>query len=347
MLVLSILISTFMFSIILTPLVKKLALNIGAIDHPNKRKVHTRIMPRMGGLAIYLSFLLGFFLFSRNLTESWPILTGGTIIVAVGILDDKFQLQAKVKLLGQILAALVTVFGGIQMDFITLPLLNRIEFGVLAIPISIIWIIGVTNAINLIDGLDGLAAGVSSIILSTLSFLAFSMGETFIALITLMLVGSTIGFLTFNFHPAKIFMGDTGSLFLGYMISVLSIAGLFKNVTFFSLLIPVIILGVPLLDTLFAMLRRFINKKPLMSPDKDHLHHCLIRIGFTHKQTVILIYGLSGIFSVSAIIFERATLWGSIVTLVLLLILIELIVEATGLISKSYRPILNKWLIHK
>lgn len=344
MIVIGALMLTFILSVFFTPFIKKLAIKIGAIDLPNERKVHQQIMPRMGGVAIYLSFVTGFILFSRNIEEGWPILIGGSIIVFVGVLDDKYQLQAKAKLLGQILAALVTVAGGIQMDFITLPLLNRIEFGILAIPISIIWIIGVTNAINLIDGLDGLAAGVSAIILATLSFLAFSMGEVFIGLLSVLLVGSTLGFLTFNFHPAKIFMGDTGSLFLGYMISVLSIAGLFKNVTFFSLVIPVIILGVPLLDTLFAMLRRFINKRPLMAPDKDHLHHCLIRIGFTHKQTVILIYGLSGIFSIAAIVFERATLWGSIATLILLLILIELIVEMTGLVSKSYRPILDKIL---
>lgn len=340
--VIQVLITTFLFTVALTPVIKKIAVNLGAVDQPNNRKVHTKVMPRMGGLAIYLSFLFGYGLFSRNLVDGWPILFGGFIIIVVGMLDDMYQLQAKVKLLGQLLAASVTVFGGVQMHFITLPIFDRIEFGMLAIPISLIWVIGVTNAINLIDGLDGLAAGVSSIILATLAFLAFATGDLFIGLLSLILLGSTLGFLTFNFHPAKIFMGDTGSLFLGYMISVLSIAGLFKNVTFFSLLIPVIILGVPLLDTLFAVIRRYVNKKPLMAPDKDHLHHCLIRIGFTHKQTVILIYTLSGIFSIAAIVFEKSTIFGSVVTLILLLVLIELIVEATGLISQSYRPILNK-----
>jgi len=336
------LVTTFILTVLMTPFVKKFAIRVGAVDQPNQRKVHTKIMPRMGGLAIYLSFIIGYLVFVGNFQDGWPILAGATMIVLVGMLDDLYQLQAKVKLLGQVIAAVITVFGGIQMHFITLPIFDRVEFGILAIPISIVWVIGVTNAINLIDGLDGLAAGVSSIILATLAFLSFTMGDLFIGAISLLLLGSTTGFLVFNFHPAKIFMGDTGSLFLGYMISVLSIAGLFKNVTFFSLLIPIIILGVPLLDTFFAMIRRFINNKPLMSPDKDHLHHCLIRIGFTHKQTVVLIYGLSSIFSVAAIIFERATVFGSVLTLILLLILIELVVEATGLISKNYRPILTR-----
>ncbi|MFZ3578282.1 glycosyltransferase family 4 protein [Virgibacillus sp. DJP39] len=335
------LIVCFVAAIVITPFVKKLAITIGAVDQPNDRKVHKKIMPRLGGLAIIGSFLFGFMLFLPTTIEAWPILVGGLIITVTGIIDDLKELSAKTKLAGQLLAAGVTVAGGVQIEFITLPYGQIIEFGYFAVPLTILWIVGVTNAINLIDGLDGLAAGVSSIALLTISGMAVVMGSPLIALLGFILLGSTLGFLLYNFYPAKIFMGDTGALFLGYMISVLSVMGSFKNVALFSLIVPIIILGIPLLDTLFAIIRRVIQKKPLSSPDKLHLHHCLINLGFSHRQTVMLIYALSGYFSMAAIIFTRATLWGSSLVIITLLITIELIVEVTGLIGDNYRPILK------
>ncbi|WP_138419883.1 glycosyltransferase family 4 protein [Aquibacillus sediminis] len=334
----------FVLAIVITPFVIKFAIKIGAVDQPNDRKVHKKIMPRMGGLAIYLSFVIGFLIFLPQTISAWPIFVGAFIIILTGFIDDLKEISAKAKLSGQLLAALVTVLGGVQIDFVTLPfnlLGGRIEFGFLAIPITILWIVGITNAINLIDGLDGLAAGVSSIALLTISGLAITMGEPLIALVGFIMLGSTLGFLVFNFHPAKIFMGDTGSLFLGYMVSVLATMGLFKNVAVFSLVVPIIILAVPIIDTLFAIIRRIVHNKPLSSPDKLHLHHCLLRLGFSHRQTVIIIYALSGLFSVSAIIFTEATMWGSTMLLITLLVLVELIVEVTGLISEQYRPILK------
>ncbi|UOQ50282.1 undecaprenyl/decaprenyl-phosphate alpha-N-acetylglucosaminyl 1-phosphate transferase [Gracilibacillus caseinilyticus] len=329
------------FALILTPLVKKLAIKIGAVDKPNARKVHQKLMPRLGGLAIYVSFLLGYLIFQPVGIDSWPLLIGGTMIVILGVLDDLYELSAKIKFIGQIVAASITVVGGMQINFIVLPFTDKIEFGFLAVPITIIWIVAITNAINLIDGLDGLAAGVSSIALLTIVSMSFTMGNLYIAVMALLLLGSTLGFLWFNFNPAKIFMGDTGSMFLGYMISVLSIIGLYKNITFFSLIIPIVILGVPILDTTFAIIRRFIKKKPLSAPDKDHLHHCLINLGFSHRQTVVAIYALSALFGAAAVLFTKATVWGSAFMLVLLLVLIELIVEITGLVSHNYRPLLN------
>lgn len=334
-------------SILLTPFIIKLAKKVGAVDQPNDRKVHERLMPRMGGLAIFLSFMVGYLMFLPKTISVWPVFLGALIIVVTGILDDLYEISAKTKLLGQLTAAFVTIMGGVQIDFITLPFTDRLDLGYLAIPITILWIVGITNAINLIDGLDGLAAGVSSIALLTTSLLAFSMGNFVVGLLGIIVLGSTLGFLVFNFHPAKIFMGDTGSLFLGYMISVLTIMGLFKNVAIFSLIIPIIILGVPILDTMFAIIRRIVNRKPLSSPDKLHLHHCLIRIGFSHRQTVMIIYLMSGLFSVSALIFTRATMWGSTLLLVTLLILVELTVEITGLISENYRPILKMMDVRK
>lgn len=335
------LIICFIIAILITPLVKKLAIKIGAVDYPNDRKVHKGLMPRLGGLAIFISFLLGFIIFLPETIEAWPILIGSTIIVLTGLLDDLKELSAKTKLTGQLLAAIVTVLGGIQIEFITLPFGDRIEFGYLAIPLTILWIVGITNAINLIDGLDGLAAGVSSIALLTISGLAISMGNPLIALIGLILLGSTLGFLFYNFHPAKMFMGDTGALFLGYMISVLAVMGLFKNIAIFSLIVPIIILGVPILDTVFAIVRRIVQNKPLSAPDKLHLHHCLVKLGFSHRQTVIMIYAMSSLFSVAAIMFTRATIWGSTFILIGLIVAIELIVEITGLIGENYRPLLK------
>ncbi|MFB4474067.1 glycosyltransferase family 4 protein [Virgibacillus sp. SK37] len=335
------LIVSFFSSIIITPIVKRFALKIGATDQPNERKVHTSVMPRLGGLAIFLSFIIGIIFFYPNPGDYWPILVGGTIIILTGILDDIFTISAKYKLLGQIIAALVTVLGGIQIEFVTIWQDERIYFEFFAIPITIIWIVAITNAINLIDGLDGLAAGVSSIALFTISVIAITRGDILIAFLGLVMLGSTVGFLVYNFYPAKIFMGDTGSLFLGYMISVVSVLGLYKEVTIVSLIIPIIILGIPIMDTTFAIIRRIVQGRPLSSPDKFHLHHCIIRLGFTHRQTVIMIYALSILFSVIAIVLTRSTLWGSISILVSLLILVELIVEITGVISDQYRPILN------
>ncbi|WP_077706364.1 glycosyltransferase family 4 protein [Virgibacillus dokdonensis] len=333
----------FLTVIILTPLVKRLAIKVGATDEPNNRKVHEKIMPRLGGLAIYVGFLLGFLIFIPETIHYWPIMLGATVIVFVGILDDLFQKSAKFKFIMQIIAAVVPVVSGFKIDFITLPFTDRIEFGFFAVPITILWIVAITNAINLIDGLDGLAAGIAAIAFLTISGLAVSMGNLPIALISLMMFGSTVGFLLFNFYPAKIFMGDTGSLFLGYMISVIAVTGLFKNVALFSLLVPIIILAIPILDTVFAVIRRIIHKKPISAPDKFHLHHCILKLGFTHKQTVILIYGMSILFSLAGIVLNRSEMWSSIIILILVLIIVELLVELTGIISESYRPLL-RWL---
>ncbi|MGP4106095.1 glycosyltransferase family 4 protein [Virgibacillus sp. L01] len=334
------LVLSFIISILLTPLVGKLAIKVGAVDQPNQRKVHTKVMPRLGGLSIYVSFMILLLWFYPDSNYVWPLIIGGTIIMVVGLLDDLYELSAKVKFLGQIIAAIVVVSGGIQIEFINLPFDAQLEFGNWSIPLTILWIVGISNAINLIDGLDGLAAGVSAIALLTISGLAISMGDTLATFAGLILFGSTLGFLLYNFFPAKIFLGDTGSLFLGFMISVLAILG-FKNVTVFSVIAPIIILGVPISDTFFAMVRRIIQNKPLSQPDKLHLHHCLLNLGYSHRISVLIIYAMSALFGISAIIFTMSTLWVSITILVFLTLLIELTVEITGIIGKKYRPLLN------
>ncbi|HEX5563786.1 MAG TPA: MraY family glycosyltransferase [Sporosarcina sp.] len=333
--------AAFIASIILTPLVIKFAFRIGAVDHPNYRKVHASVMPRIGGMAVFGAFVIGYLLLRPSDEHAVGILVGAVIIIITGFLDDMLEITAKAKLFGQLAAAIVVVtWGGLQIEFINLPFFGPFDFGYLSIPITILWIIGITNAINLIDGLDGLAAGVSTIALISITVMAVIMGDVFVVATAAILAASTLGFLFYNFHPAKIFMGDTGALFLGYMISVLALLG-FKNVAVVSLVIPIIMLGVPISDTFFAIVRRVRMKQPISAPDKSHLHHCLLRAGFSHRQTVLIIYGLAILFGVAAVLFSQATVWGAIVLIAVMLIAIELFVEIIGLAGTNYRPLLN------
>ena len=213
----------FLLSIFLTPFVGKLAFKLGATDKPSERKVHSKIMPRMGGLAIFLSFFITFLLFTDDFWGAAALLVGALVIILIGMADDIFELRAAPKFLGQVLAALIIVlWGGLKVEFINLPFFtDTLEFGVFSIPITILWIVSIINAINLIDGLDGLAGGVSTIALVTIATMALIKGDLFVAMVALIVIGSTLGFLKYNFHPAKIFMGDTGALFLGSSSSVL------------------------------------------------------------------------------------------------------------------------------
>ncbi|MDN7241525.1 MraY family glycosyltransferase [Planococcus sp. N028] len=342
----------FIASIILTPLVKRIAFRLGAVDRPNFRKVHAKVMPRLGGLAIFGSFLIGYFILRPSepvfgsaeagiIPLDLAILIGAFLIIITGVLDDIYEITAKAKLLGQFLAAsIITIGGGLEISFINLPFGGELDFGYFSIPLTLLWIIGITNAINLIDGLDGLATGVSSIALLTLSVMAFIMGDVFVMSLTALLAASSLGFLFYNFYPAKIFLGDTGALFLGFMISVFALMG-FKNVTIVALIIPIIMLGVPISDTFFAIVRRLREKQPLAAADKSHLHHCLLNIGFSHSQTVLIIYGVAILFGLAALLFSQATLWGGILLISLMLIAIELFVEVVGLAGKNYRPLIN------
>lgn len=340
----------------LTPLVKKFAVRIGAMDTPNARKVHTRIMPRLGGLGIFLAFIItvaallpfvSAWFTTRDMSFVSAFLIGGSIIVLIGALDDRFELSAKVKLLGQLVAAAVVVFGfNIRVDFVNIPFqdaYSSLEAWV-AIPLTILWIVGVTNAINLIDGLDGLAAGVSGIAIGTIAVMSFLMGNMMIAFMCLVLLGSIIGFLFFNFHPAKIFMGDTGSLFLGFSLAMLSMLG-FKQIAVVSFITPLIIIGVPLSDTFFAIIRRAVQRKPIFSPDKGHLHHCLRELGFSHRQTVLIIYGIAAFFGVLAIIQSSAAMfeanWVTFVVICIMMFFLQVGAEVIGLVSKTRRPVIN------
>lgn len=329
-------------SICFTPLVIKLAYKIGAIDKPDERRVHSKVMPRIGGLAIFAAFLVAISYIYFIVDIPIAIIIGAFIIVLTGFLDDKFQIRPWQKLLGQTLAASVIIFGGLQISYITIPFIDKMVHisPWYAIPISFIWIIGVTNAINLIDGLDGLAGGVSAIAATSIFVMAVIMGNVQVALLSIALIGAILGFLYFNFHPAKIFMGDTGSLLLGFLLSVFSLFS-FKQVTLVTLFIPIIILAVPIVDTAIAIIRRKLNKQRIMDADKCHMHHRLLDIGLSHKQAVIYIYAISAVFGFSAIMFYKANLLGSAVIFIVLLIMTELLIEKLSLINKQYKPLLK------
>ncbi|MDF2608125.1 MAG: glycosyl transferase 4 family protein [Bacillales bacterium] len=328
----------FITALLITPLVIKFAVKIGAVDKPDHRKVHQKVMPRLGGLAIFLGLVVGFFVSGMYTEQVTGIVAGVILIVAVGFADDIYQLSAKWKLLGQLIAAGLVVGSGLMINVISIPFMGAYDLGFLAYPVTVLWIVGITNAINLIDGLDGLSAGVSSIVIGTIAVLAFVAAKILILTIALIALGATLGFLFHNFHPAKIFMGDVGSLLLGFIIAIISLLGLFKSVTLFSFIVPIIILGVPIFDTLFAVIRRVVNKQPISAPDKSHLHHRLLAIGFSHKGAVLLIYSFSLLFSISAIIFSSSTLLGSIVIIIALVVVIEVLAEIIGLVHDEYKP---------
>lgn len=334
----------FAITFITTPWVKKLAVRIGAVDQPNHRKVHQHVMPRLGGLAIFIGFALVYFFLMPFNKLSIGLFLGGLIIVILGILDDKYEISPKSKLIGQILAAFTVVGFGLEVHFFNLPFeQGQWILGWLAIPMTIFWIVGVTNAVNLIDGLDGLAAGVSGIATAVMLVMAIIMGNVFVAIYCAILLGSIFAFLFFNFYPAKIFMGDTGALFLGFNLAALSLLG-FKQVTLVSFVIPLLILGVPLSDTFFAIIRRIVNQQPISTADKNHLHHCLLALGFGHRKTVLIIYIISIAFGTCAIVLTQSShLWIGIIIIGAVLIALQLGAEAIGLVSKKEkgRPLLN------
>lgn len=288
-------------SYLITPRVKDLAIKAGAMDAPDARKVHTKPIPRMGGLAIYVAFVLAVLASVQISREIAGLLTGGTVILIVGVIDDLKQLPPKVKLLGQIIAAAVLILFDIRIDWLTNPFGDMVYVDYLAIPLTILWVVGLTNTVNLIDGLDGLAAGVSTIASITILLVALQQNFWTVAILTAALAGSASGFLQHNFNPAKIFMGDTGSMFLGYMLAAISILGAVKSAATIALIVPIMALGLPIMDTAFAIIRRYMSGRPIFKPDRGHLHHRLLEMGLTQKQAVLLMYVISGCLGLSAI----------------------------------------------
>ena len=325
----------------LTPLIARVSMKLYIVDWPGSRRIHKNIIPRMGGLAIYSGFLISAMFFLRADQQIMALLIGGFIIILCGLLDDLMELKAVVKLIFQIAAALIIIFyGGIVLTTINLPWGIHFDFGPLAIIITLLWIVGITNALNLVDGMDGLCAGVAAIILATFSMLAYMQDRFDILLLSLILLGAVLGFLFFNFHPAQIFMGDTGSLFIGFMIAGISLLG-FKTSAFLTLGPALFILVIPILDTFLSIIRRKLKGVKIMSPDKQHLHHTLMyKLGLSQTKTVLVIYAITFYFSQISYVYllnKRMAL----VLLIIALFAIELFIERTAMISKHYRPLLG------
>ena len=324
-------------ALLFTPIVIRLAFRTGALDAPDARKVHKKPIPRIGGLAIYAAFMVSMLLLleTAEIPEETAqgvigLFIGGSLIVALGLWDDYVSLPPKVKLLGQIICAWAAVAFGVRIDFIT-SFSGEIAYlyDYVTIPLTIFWMVGITNTVNLIDGLDGLAAGVATIASLTICLVALRMDILVVAVVTAALGGAAFGFLFYNFDPARIFMGDTGSMFLGFMLSGISVVGVMKSAAMVALVVPVLALGLPIMDTTFAIIRRWLAGAPIMKPDKGHLHHRLLNLGFSQRQAVLLMYVISAILGSGAIVMTAVSPRTAI--LILLLIVVAVLYGAKRL----------------
>lgn len=310
-------------SLILTPFVKKLSYKIKALDIPNERKVHDIQIPRLGGIAVYLSFMAVFYgaifyfweskgLFADKIILLRGFALGSLVIVILGVTDDIIGLRPLFKLLLQLVAGIIVYAHGLQIKMVDLPYFGELNLGFFSFPFTLIWIAGITNALNLIDGLDGLAAGVTFIASMILFLVSLSQGNTETALFSVVLSGCVVGFLKYNFNPAQIFLGDSGALFLGFSLANFSVLGAMKSSTAVALLIPIIALGFPIMDTLLAILRRTFRAiqngeglsalRKIGDADKEHVHHKLMELGYTHRGAVLVLYTLCLIFGIFAFI---------------------------------------------
>ncbi|MBT5855564.1 undecaprenyl/decaprenyl-phosphate alpha-N-acetylglucosaminyl 1-phosphate transferase [bacterium] len=292
-------------SLLATAVVKKVAHRFQILDKPNARKIHTEAIPTIGGVAIFLGFVLAIVSHLEMNQTLLAILGGSTLIVALGLMDDLWGMPASVKLIGQFLVAALTHQMGIQVSFLSNPLTQEmVAVHWLSFPITVIWIVAIMNTVNLIDGIDGLAGGVVAISAFFLTIVALMNGQYVMAVITVAILGSCLGFLKYNFPPAQIFMGDSGAMFLGYVLALASILGVFKTTITLSLAIPIFVLGLPITDTIYAICRRIKNKKALFIADTDHIHHRLVQKGLTHKQVAAFLYTISIVLGVLGVLMS-------------------------------------------
>ena len=308
-----------------TPVVKWFAQRIGAIDIPNDaRRIHKTPIPRLGGLAIFIGFLLSVILLVDIDIQIRGILVGSIVIVIVGVIDDIIPLPALLKFFIQIFAALIAVYHGVIIDAFSSPFVfsasEYVHLGSFSVPITVLWIVAITNSVNLIDGLDGLAVGVSIISSIVMLIISLMVSEPNVAVIMAALTGACLGFMPYNFNPAKIFMGDTGALLLGYILATMSILGLFKMYALVSFAAPFLALALPLFDTSFAFLRRLLQGKNPMSPDRGHFHHRLIDMGLNQKQAVMIMYSISGVLGLAAVVIATSDKIRALILIVALLI---------------------------
>lgn len=336
----------FLFVACIIPFIKKLAVHIGAVDIPGGRHIHEKVMPKLGGLAIFSGFLLGYMLFCSQTPQMISILIGGFIILVFGLFDDIKRMPPSFQFVGQILSAIVVVFyGNIVMQDISAYGIY-INFGVFAPYLTILFIVALMNCLNFIDGLDGLAGGIATIFFVTISIVIYYTGiyNGLDASLSLVMIGATLGFLVHNFHPAKIFLGNSGSMFLGYMIAVISLLG-FKNVTITSFIIPILILAIPILDTFFAITRRLLKGESPTKGDKKHIHHQLLQMTSSQVKTVLIIYLINILFSLASLVYvlKNAKL-GQIIYAILLVIVLWFVLATDILFD---RKTIKDDLLHK
>ena len=328
-------ITTFVFTALIMPFMNKIAEHIGAIDVPKDgRRLHDKPIPKLGGLGIFSGFLFGYMLFGVHSIQMNSILIGSFIIIVYGIMDDIKTLDAKYELLGQLLAASTIVFyGQILLSNITI-FGQTFEFGIFSYPITLFFILGCTNVIRLIDGVDGLSSGISSIFYLTIGIIAFFQGrvQTLEITLTFIMLGSTMGFLVHNFYPAKLFAGESGSAFMGFTTAIISLLG-YKGTLLTSVLVPMLILTVPILDTLFAIIRRKLKGKPIFEGDKEHLHHQFMKMNYSQRRTVLTIYAINILFSIASIFYVLNNPYVGIIIFIVLIVLLIWLILHTGIIS--------------
>lgn len=291
-------------SLVITPVIIRLAHKFNFVDKPGERKINTEVIATAGGTAIYLAFMIPLRFFIPADQTIKGIIIGGSFMLILGLLDDKFEMSAPLKFGGQIVGALILIYYGVKINFITNPFGGFIYLGMYTIPFTVFWIVSIINTINLIDGLDGLAAGVSIIAVLTLFAVALQENQVLAPMLAVLLAGSCLGFLRYNFNPAEVFMGDTGSMFIGYIIAAVSITGALKSAAAVTIFVPMLALAIPILDTTFAIVRRIFNDRPIGEADHGHIHHRLLAIGMNQKQAVISVYVISTLLGTIAFIIN-------------------------------------------
>ena len=341
--VLLIVIVTFFCSFIFTFLSKIIAKHVNAIDIPNERKVHNIPTPRLGGLAIYMAFLVGYILYGTINVQMISILISSFLLITLGIIDDINSVRARYKFIVQLIAAAIVVIYG-QIYFTEISFLGYMFYfnSIMGSIFSILFIVAITNAINLIDGLDGLAAGISTIYFLTIGIIAFLLNRIggLDIVLSFIMLGSTLGFLIHNFPPAKIFMGDTGSLFLGFIIAVISLLG-FKVATLTSLVIPVLVLAIPLFDTVFAIFRRLLKHQNIGIADKEHFHHQLLKLKFNARSSILIIYAIDIMFCAVSIFFVIGDTSTAIAIYIFLMLMLLFIVMKTDILFEHKNEVKN------
>ncbi|HEP1680266.1 TPA: glycosyltransferase family 4 protein [Streptococcus pyogenes] len=353
-----VLIGALLMSLFLTPLVRFLAFRVGAVDNPNARRVNKVPMPTSGGLAIFMSFLVaslglipiaskGAMFFGQTyFSYILPAVIGATVITLTGFLDDLYELSPKLKMFGILIGAVIVwAFTDFKFDSFKIPFGGPLlVFGpFLTLFLTVLWIVSITNAINLIDGLDGLVSGVSIISLVTMAIVSYfflPQKDFFLTLTILVLIAAIAGFFPYNYHPAMIYLGDTGALFIGFMIGVLSLQGL-KNSTAVAVVTPVIILGVPIMDTIVAIIRRSLSGQKFYEPDKMHLHHRLLSMGFTHRGAVLVVYGITMLFSLISLLLNVSSRIGGVLLMLGLLFGLEVFIEGLEIWGEKRTPLFN------